>query len=80
MMANDVLIQFIQAFQLPTVHLLSAFMHGQRVTIAQKEIAEKTNEIPELRRLLQDVDIEGKVVTADTLPSALTGALPCRVT
>lgn len=49
------------------VHLLSAFMHGQRATIAQKEIAEKTNEIPELRRMLQDVDIVGKVVTTDAL-------------
>ena len=49
------------------VHLLSAFMHGQRATIAQKEIAEKTNEIPELRHMLQDVDIVGKVVTTDAL-------------
>ncbi|MFA7525349.1 MAG: ISAs1 family transposase, partial [Acidithiobacillus sp.] len=49
------------------VHLLSAFMHGQRVTLAQKEIAKKTNEIPELRHLLQEVDIAGKVVTADAL-------------
>ncbi|MBU2750754.1 DUF4338 domain-containing protein, partial [Acidithiobacillus thiooxidans] len=31
------------------VHLLSAFLHGQGVTIAQKQIARKTNEIPELR-------------------------------
>ena len=49
------------------VHLLSAFMHGQGATIAQKEIARKTNEIPELRTLLKDVDIQGKVVTADAL-------------
>ncbi|WP_372443531.1 ISAs1 family transposase [Acidithiobacillus ferrooxidans] len=49
------------------VHLLSAFMHGQGATIAQKEIARKTNEIPELRSLLKDVDIQDKVVTADAL-------------
>ncbi|MBN6743072.1 ISAs1 family transposase, partial [Acidithiobacillus sp. MC6.1] len=49
------------------VHLLSAFMHGQGATIAQKEIAQKTNEIPELRNLLKDIDIQGKVVTADAL-------------
>ncbi|MDR7928831.1 ISAs1 family transposase [Acidithiobacillus thiooxidans] len=49
------------------VHLLSAFLHGQGVTIAQKQIARKTNEIPELRNLLQDVNIAGKVVTADAL-------------
>ena len=35
--------------------------------LAQKEIARKTNEIPELRSLLRDVDIQGKVVTADAL-------------
>jgi hypothetical protein len=49
------------------VHLLSVFLHGQGVTIAQKEIARKTNEILELRNLLSDVDITGKVVTADAL-------------
>lgn len=49
------------------VHLLSAFLHGQGVTIAQKQTARKTNEIPELRNLLQDVNIAGKVVTADAL-------------
>lgn len=49
------------------VHLLSAFMHSQGATIAQKEIARKTNEIPELRTLLKDVDIQGKVVTADAM-------------
>ncbi|MBU2788059.1 transposase, partial [Acidithiobacillus sp. VAN18-1] len=32
-----------------------------------KEIAQKTNEIPELRNLLKDIDIQGKVVTADAL-------------
>ena len=42
-------------------------MHGRGATIAQKEIARKTNEIPELRTLLKDVDIQGKVVTADAL-------------
>ena len=49
------------------VHLLSAFLHGQWATIAQKENARKTNEIPELRSLLKDVDIQDKVVTADAL-------------
>ncbi|WP_414039206.1 ISAs1 family transposase [Acidithiobacillus sp. M4-SHS-6] len=49
------------------VHLLSAFLHGQKTTLAQKEIAQKTNEIPELRNLLREVDIAGKVVTADAL-------------
>lgn len=49
------------------VHLLSAFLHRQGGTIAQREISQKSNEIPELRNLLQGIDIQGKVVTADAL-------------
>lgn len=49
------------------VHLLSAFLHGQGVTIAQREVGEKTNEIPELPELLKPLDIKGRVVTADAM-------------
>ena len=49
------------------VQLLSAFVHGQGTVIAQREIAEKTNEIPELRTLLQNLDVQGQVITADAL-------------
>jgi hypothetical protein len=49
------------------VHLLSAFLHQQGATVAQREVGEKTNEIPELPRLLQPLDIAGRVVTADAL-------------
>jgi len=49
------------------VHLLSAFLHQQGTTVAQREVGEKTNEIPELPRLLQPLDIAGRVVTADAL-------------
>lgn len=49
------------------VHLLSAFLHQQGITAAQREVGEKTNEIPELPRLLQPLDISGRVVTADAL-------------
>ncbi len=45
------------------VHLLSAFLHHQGVTVAQKEVGEKTNEIPELPRLLAPLNIVGRVVT-----------------
>ena len=48
-------------------HLLSAFLHQQGVTVAQREVGEKTNEIPELPRLLQPLDIAGRVVTADAM-------------
>jgi hypothetical protein len=49
------------------VHLLSAFLHQQGVTVAQREVAEKTNEIPELIRLLEPLDVRGRVITADPL-------------
>jgi hypothetical protein len=48
-------------------HLLSAFLHQQGVTVAQREVGEKTNEIPELPRLLRPLDIAGRVVTADAM-------------
>jgi len=49
------------------VHLLSAFLHQQAMTIAQIEVGEKTNEIPELKRLLTPIDITGRIITADAL-------------
>jgi hypothetical protein len=49
------------------VHLLSALLHGQGVTVAQREIPAKTNEIPEIKPLLAPLDLSGRVVTADAL-------------
>ncbi len=49
------------------VHLLSAVLQDQGVTIAQREVGEKTNEIPELKPLLKPLDIAGRVITADPL-------------
>lgn len=49
------------------VHLLSAISHDTAVVLAQREIAAKTNEIPELATLLADLDLTGVVVTADAL-------------
>jgi Druantia protein DruA/DDE_Tnp_1-associated len=49
------------------VHLLSAFLQGQGITVAQREIPAKTNEIPEIKPLLQPLELTGQVVTADAL-------------
>jgi predicted transposase YbfD/YdcC len=49
------------------VHLLSAVLHGQGLTIAQLKVESKTNEIPALLTLLEPLNIKGKVVTADDL-------------
>jgi len=47
------------------VHLLSAFIHQQGITIAQKEVPATSNEIPTAIPLLEPLNLEGKVVTAD---------------
>ena len=49
------------------VHLLSAFLHQQGITVAQREVDEKSNEIPELKHLLSPLDVKGHVITADSL-------------
>lgn len=49
------------------VHLLSAFIHQQGITIAQKEVSAKSNEIPSAIPLLEPLDLKAKVVTADAL-------------
>jgi hypothetical protein len=49
------------------VHLLSAFLQGQGITVAQREVPAKTNEIPEIKPLIEPLDLTGQVVTADAL-------------
>jgi predicted transposase YbfD/YdcC len=48
-------------------HLLAAMITGARAVIAQKDIDAKTNEITQVRPLLDDLDIAGALVTADAL-------------
>jgi len=48
-------------------HLLSAVTHGEPVVVAQQSVGEKTNEITHAKPLLRDLDLEGKVVTADAM-------------
>lgn len=49
------------------VHLLSIFSHQLEIVLKQRAVDGKTNEIPELRSLLEDVVLEGKLVTMDAL-------------
>jgi hypothetical protein len=49
------------------VHLLSALLHGEGIVVAQREVGEKTNEIPEAPALLEPLNLAGLVVTADAL-------------
>jgi hypothetical protein len=49
------------------VHLLSAVVHKEGIVIAQKHVDEKTNEITRVQPLLEPLDLQGAVVTADAL-------------
>jgi predicted transposase YbfD/YdcC len=49
------------------VHLLSALIHGTKFVVAQRDVAHKTNEIPEVRELLRPLDLRGWAVTLDAM-------------
>ena len=49
------------------VHLLAALIHGSGTVVAQRRVDAKTNEITGFRPLLDQVDLAGRVVTADAL-------------
>jgi len=49
------------------VHLLAAVTHGTGVVVAQRDVEEKSNEIPGAAPLLADVDLAGKTITADAM-------------
>ncbi len=49
------------------VHLFAAMVQGDRAVIAQSEVDHKTNEITGFKPLLEDLDLEGAVVTADAM-------------
>jgi hypothetical protein len=49
------------------VHLLSAVLHGEGIVVAQRQISDKSNEIPEAPVLLEPLPLAGTVVTADAL-------------
>jgi predicted transposase YbfD/YdcC len=50
-------------------HLLSCFTHQSKEVWAQLAVGEKTNEIPEARKLLPTLPISGRVCTFDALHS-----------
>ncbi len=48
-------------------HLLAAFDHAHGVVLGQVEVGAKTNEIPMFPTLLDRLDIQDAVITADAL-------------
>ena len=51
----------------PGAHLLSALSHRLGLTLFQKSVDDKTNEISTVQEMLQNLVIEGRVVTVDAL-------------
>jgi predicted transposase YbfD/YdcC len=49
------------------VHLLSAFHVGEERTMAQREVDAKSNEIPEMIPMLEEIGIGGMVATMDAM-------------
>lgn len=49
------------------VHLLSAFLHDKGIVLAQRQVDSKTNEITTVPALLDNLDLEGRVVTLDAM-------------
>jgi predicted transposase YbfD/YdcC len=49
------------------VHLLSALIHGSKIVVAQRDVAHKTNEIPQVKELLRPLDLRGWAVTLDAM-------------
>ncbi|MFE2121210.1 ISAs1 family transposase [Rhodococcus aetherivorans] len=48
-------------------HLVSAVTHGDTVVLGQCRTADKSNEIPTVRRLVRGLDVAGAVVTMDAM-------------
>lgn len=52
---------------LPAVHMVSAFAQSRGITLGQKAVSEKSNEITAIPELLTLIDIENSVVTIDAM-------------
>ena len=49
------------------VHLVSAFLQHDKIVISQRQVERKSNEITAFKPLLEQLNLEGKVVTADAM-------------
>ena len=49
------------------LQMLSAVSHRLRLTVAQQPIADKSNEIPAIKPLLQQLPAQGSLITADAM-------------
>ena len=50
-----------------SLHILTAYLTKNGVTLGQLAVGEKTNEIPMARELLELIDVKNKIITADAM-------------
>ncbi len=55
----------IHGEQIPGVHLVSAFSHHTGVVVGQVSVEDGGGELGALRRLLEEVEVNGRVITGD---------------
>ena len=58
----------------PAPHLLAALDHATGAVLTQQRVAGKSNEIPALRELLEPLDLDGAVVSADAMHTQVDSA------
>lgn len=56
------------------IHLMSVLVHKEGVVLGQRDVSHKTNEITQMKPLLDPLDLRGKVVTADALHTQIETA------
>jgi hypothetical protein len=56
------------------VHLVSALLHHERTVIGQQQVDKKSNEITAFKPLLEPIDLNGMVVTADAIQTQVENA------
>jgi len=56
------------------VHLVSALLHHERTVIGQRQVDKKSNEITAFKPLLEPMDLNGMVVTADAIQTQVENA------
>lgn len=56
-------------------HLVSAFLHREAITVGQVRVEDKTNEIPALPMVLEDMDLERKLVSGDAIFTQVKNAI-----
>lgn len=57
-----------------SMHLFAALVHKDITVVAQRQVDRKSNEITSFRPLLEPLDLEGKVVTADAMHTQVAHA------